>query len=171
MTTFQGTCAFHDVYIHVLFFKNSDNLKSHIKVFFEGVAPYRIDLVLLSVLFKVRSAGWQKNCEDRTRAVRTCQPVKRVCVSELIICVFRCSSTAWASDRTASLFLPSFCMASSLQSSLLISLVYPLCFLSWQCCCWHQSACVSIHVCLCSCMHLSLCVCLHLCRSAWITVL
>lgn len=48
-----------------------------------------------------------ENCEDRTRAGRTSQPVKRVCVSELIMCVCRCSSTAWASDRTASL-LPSF---------------------------------------------------------------
>lgn len=61
-----------------------------------------------------------EKCLDRKRAGRTSRPVERVCVSDLISCVSRCSSTVWGSDgRESPSFLPSFLHTSFLPSFLL----------------------------------------------------
>lgn len=91
--------------------------------------------------------------------------MERVCVSDLII-----SLTVWASDSRATLLLPSFCLASSLHSPLLILLVHlphfpELIVLRLSSTCMHQYACllVRLHTLLFVCLSVLMDICLKVC--------
>lgn len=121
----------------------------------------------LQIMFSWMAENW----EDRTRAGRTSQPVKRVCVSELIMCVCHCSSTAWASDRTASL-LPSFLLHGFISAILYahlagLSALFPKLTVALA------SECLCQYTCLPVLLHAFVVLCLLTVKQnkAWISVL
>lgn len=119
------------------------------------------------MVFKLSSDGWQKNVRTgREQGGWASLWTESVCQTSSFVYPLALPQCEPVIGEHPS--LPSFCVASCLCSSLLFSLAHLLCFPSWQCCGWHQCACVSMHlrtfvavsVCTYACLPERVCVCM-----------